>query len=530
MDLKHMLERDLVTRRLSRRDFVAGLVAMGVAASAAVALADQLISPGRAATPKRGGKLRYATVDSSSADTIDPHKSYTFTDITNNGLVYEKLTEFDHDGKLVPWLASAFAANSDATVWTFDLRKGVTFHNGKTMTSTDVVYSFHRILDKNTNSPGASSLANVETIRADGPDKVIFELKSPYAEFPYFLATRTLCVVPEGATEFPKDAVGTGPWKVKDFQPGLPSTFVRHDSYWMNGLPYVEECESVGIGDEAARLNALLAGEVDLIQMVNPKAVNRLNQSGVAQAAIKSGTAHATFPMNGTQAPYDSFDVRTALKHAFDRQKLIDLAFDGQGTVGRDAGVWPTDPMFCDAVPVPQADPDKVKSLLKKAGHENTVFELYTSDSNYGGSNAAVILAELMKENGANVKAIKTPADGYWTAVYMKVGWCASSHTGRPTALALFETFYVSDAPYNESFFYNDKFDQLVSLAKKELDEAKRKEVLCEAQMLLATEGNQIAPVYLPWIDGVANRVQGYKPHPRQSIGSSLWQEVWLES
>jgi peptide/nickel transport system substrate-binding protein len=530
MDLKETLKRELLTQCLSRRDFVAGMMAMGLSAAAAGQLAGEIISPARAAQPKTGGRLRFATNDASSADTLDPHKALSFTDITNNGIVYEKLTEFDAEGRMVPWLAAAFSANAEATVWTFELRKGVTFHNGKTMSSADVLYSFQRILNKETASPGASALGDVGNIKADGPDKIVFELKGTNAEFPYFLTTRTLCIVPEGTKEFPKEAIGTGPWKVKEFAPGLPSTFVRHEGYWMNGMPYIDELEGIGIGDENARLNALLSGEVDLIQTLNPKAVKKVNESGVAMTSIKSGTAHATYPMNGEVAPFDNNDVCTALKWSFDRQKLIDLAFDGQGTVGRDAGVWPTDPMFCDEVPVPTADPDRVKSLLKKAGHENTVFELHTSDGNYGGANAAVVLAELMKDNGANVKAIKDPADGYWSAVYMKVSWCASSWTSRPTAVAYYETGYTSTAPYNESFFFNEKFDRLVAEAKKTLDEAKRKEILCEAQLLLAAEGSQIAAVYVPWIDGVAKRVQNFKSHPRQSIGSSLWQDVWLES
>lgn len=529
MDFKTTIRNELVTQRLSRRDFIAGMLAMGMSVAAANQLAQEIISPARAAEPKRGGRLRFATNDASSADTLDPHRALSFTDITNNAIVYEKLTEFDSEGRLLPWLAESFSSNPDATQWTFVLRKGVNFHNGKSMTSADVLYSFQRILDKETASPGASALADVANISTPGSQEIVFSLKGPNAEFPSFLTTRTLCIIPEGTKDFPKEAVGTGPWRVKEFSAGLPSLFVRHESYWMNGRPYIDELEGFGIGDENARLSALLSGEADLIQTLNPKAVKKVSASGVARASVKSGTAHATYPMNGKTAPFDNNDVRTAIKWSFDRQRLIDLAFDGQGTVGRDSGVWPTDPMFCEQVPVPTADPDRVKSLLKKAGHENTVFELHTSDGNYGGSNAAVVLGELMKENGVNVKVVKNPSDGYWSAVYMKVGWCASSWTSRPTAVAYFETGYTSNAPYNESFFFNEKFDALVGEAKKTLDEAKRKEILCEAQMVLATQGSQIAAVYVPWIDGVANRVQDFKSHPRQSIGSSLWQDVWLE-
>ena len=247
MDIRETLKRELLTQRLSRRDFVTGMIAMGFTAAAAHPLAGDLITPARAAEPKKGGRLRFAKNDASSADTLDPHKALSFTDITNNGLVYEKLTEFDADGKLTPWLAESFTANPDGTVWTFQLRKGVNFHNGKTMTSADVLYSFQRIMNPETASPGASALADVANVKADGADKVIFELKGTNAEFPYFLTTRTLCIVPDGTGAFPKDAIGTGPWKFKEFSSGLPSLFVRHDSYWMNGMPYIDELEGIGI-------------------------------------------------------------------------------------------------------------------------------------------------------------------------------------------------------------------------------------------------------------------------------------------
>ncbi len=107
MDLKHVLKRELATQRLSRRDFITGMVAMGLSVTAATQLAGEIISPARAAEPKKGGLLRFATNDASSADTLDPHKALSFTDITNNALIYEKLTEFDADGKLVPWLAES---------------------------------------------------------------------------------------------------------------------------------------------------------------------------------------------------------------------------------------------------------------------------------------------------------------------------------------------------------------------------------------------------------------------------------------
>src|SRR5690606_651402 len=111
----------------------------------------------------------------------------------------------------------------------------------------------------------------------------------------------------------------------------------------------------------------LISGEVDIIQAVNSKAVERLNGSGSAKALVASGGPMATFSMRADTAPFTNNDIRTALKHSFDRQRFLDLAFDGVGVTGFDHPVPPSDVFFNKDLPVPQADPDLVKSLLAKA-------------------------------------------------------------------------------------------------------------------------------------------------------------------
>jgi len=482
----------------------------------------------KAAAPKSGGHLRVATPDSSASDLLDPHRGASFTDYLRQAIVFEKLTDYDHDGKLVPRLAVSWGSNKEGTQWSFELRQGVTFHNGKTMTSADVVESFRRARDAKTGSANRSRLDLVTEIKEDGPNRVTFVLATPSAELPQLLTVRGFTVAPIEATEFPKQAWGTGPWRVKQFEPGLSALFERNKSYWVAGRPYIDDIESVGISDDNARANALLSGEIDLVQNLNATLVKRVNGSDAARAVVTIGTAHASYPMRADTAPFDNPDVRTALKHAFDRQHFIDLAFDGLGGVGRDSPVSPLDPEFCAEVPIPERDPDKVKFFLKKAGHENTVFELHSSDVVYGGANAAVTLGELMRESGVNVDVKRDPADGYWKAVYMKAPWCASSWIGQPTAVSSLENGYVSTAKLNETFWHNETFDKLVAQAKVELDAAKRKQLLCEAQMLLSQDGSQLIPVFVPWIDGQGKRVQDFRGHPREGLGGGQWQDVWL--
>jgi peptide/nickel transport system substrate-binding protein len=307
------------------------------------------------------------------------------------------------------------------------------------------------------------------------------------------------------------------------------ATFARHENYWVADRPYIDEIESIGIGDENARVSALLTGEVDLVQNLNAKLVKQVEASGVANAVVTVGTAHAAYPMRADTAPFDNEDVRTALKHAFDRQRFIDIAFDGYGGVGRDHPVPPQDPDFCQDVPLPTYDPDKVKFHLKRAGHENTVFEFNTSDAVYGGSNAAVVIGELMREAGVNVQVKRNPTDGYWDAIYMKAPWCASAWLGQPTATGILENGYHSQAKWNETFWNNSTFDNLIAAAKVELDDAKRRQILCDAQMLLSQHGSTLIPVFVPWLDGRSVRVKGFKGHPREALGGGQWQDVWLE-
>lgn len=526
MKIEEILKRELIARRLSRRDFVRSLASIGLTAGPAMMLADQVISTASAQTPKKGGTLRIATADASAADSLDPIRAESRTTMIHSAILFEKLTEFDFDGKLMPSLAVSWSPNSDATVWTFELQKDVVFHNGKKMMPADVIYSYQRII-KDGKSGGSPSLNDVAQMRADGPDKVVIELKSANVEFDYYLATRHLVIMPEGASDFPKDAIGTGPWKLKEYNPGMTTTFVRHDGY-RKGPAYIDAIESTGIGDEGARLNALLSGEMDMIESLNPNAVARLNASGVASAQIRAGIAHVTFPMNCKTAPFDNNDVRRALKHSFDRKRLLNLGYGGVGDIGRDAVVWPSDPMFCDDIDIPQVDGDLVKSLLRKAGQSNTVFELFASDPIYGGANASVVLAELMKENGVSVKVTKVPGDEYFSTTWMKKPFFAGMWAGRPTAIGMLEAAYTTRAGTNESAYSNPKLDQMVSSAKRELDASKRKSIMFDIQHLLADDGGSIIPLYVPWIDGVASRVQNFKTHPRQPIGCCLWHDVWL--
>lgn len=531
MSKKQLLIDEFIKGKVSRRDFNAGLMGMGLSAAAAATIIDQSIAKAEAAEPVAGGRIVVAADSSHAGDTIDPTKIVQAIDISRSQLLGSRLIDWFPEEGLVPNLATEWESNGDATEWRFKMLKGAEFSNGKDITAVDAAYSFNRHLNPDEGSAANAYLSDVESITADG-DYLVFKMKQTNVDIPFLMAEYHFTVFPEGqgADAWASANVATsGAFKVDEFDPGIVSIFSRHENYHKEGRPYLDEIEFFAIPDNGARVNALVSGEVDVIIGVEGNLVQQVEASDRARILSQPGGAHPTYPMLADVAPYDNNDVRLALKWSFDRKRMLDLAFEGLGVPGRDHPVPPHDPFWCEEVPQPMPDADKVKYHLKKAGHENTVFELTAADTNFGGANASIVMAELMRENGVNVKINRVPSDGYWSAIWMQVPWCGSSWYGRPTADQIISVAYLTGASWNESHWSNPTFDQMVLDARKELDFDKRKQLYCDIQMLMAEEGSTITPVFINWTDGLANKVQGMKGHPFMYVGSLYWDDVWID-
>lgn len=524
------LKQAFVEQRLSRRDFAKALTALGFGAAAAEVLITATMRDASASEPKRGGRLRVALTTAHAGDTLDPAAMVNDTDIARSGALYSRLIDFlPWNGGLSPALATEWESNADATEWHIRLRRDVEFHNGKTLTSADVVYTINRLRDPATASAAQAYTSDIDEIVSDGPESVVFRMKQSNADLPFLLTEYHFVMLPEGAAEFPRDAVGTGPWKLGEFEPGMYSVFERHPNYYREGLPYLDEVEIFSIPDNFSRLNALHSGEIDLMSGLEASMIEGIDDGDrVTVMSIASG-AHPTYAMASNAAPFEDNNIRIALKNAFDRERYLDMAFRGYGVTAADHPIPPHDPFFCAEVPVPQADPDKVAFHLRKAGAENMTFELYTSDTVLGGSNAAVVLAELMRENGVDVSVQRVPSDGFWSAVWMQKPWVAGLWYGRPTADLILSPGYLSDAPWNEGRWKNERFDSLVHEARGTLDEALRREIYCDIQWLLHDEGPSTIPVMTNWIDAHGVQVKDLRPHPHGYIGWMYWDEVWLD-
>ncbi len=215
-------------------------------------------------TPQRGGTLVVAVA--ADPDGLDPHKTVAAATFQITRNIYDTLVQTDEKGRIVPDLALSWAPSADGLTWTFTLRQGVRFHNGRTMTAADVKYSFERLLAPETASPRAKDFAVIKSIAAPDDKTVVFELKSPSAAFLSNLAYGWAAIVPQEAAATLRDhPVGTGPFQFVEWVKDSHVALKRFDGYFLPGVPYLDAATFRVITDPAARMAALRAGEVDVI-------------------------------------------------------------------------------------------------------------------------------------------------------------------------------------------------------------------------------------------------------------------------
>ncbi|HEU0201241.1 MAG TPA: ABC transporter substrate-binding protein [Burkholderiaceae bacterium] len=512
----------------TRRDVIKMLVAGGMQATMAGSLATAAAGAW-AQTPKKGGRIRVAGWTAATSDTLDPAKQSNATDYSRCNMFYNTLTTLD--ARLTPQLSLAEKIDHEkATVWTIKLRKGVTFHDGKPLTAADVVYSLQRHKDPAVASKAKSLADQIAEIKATNPGEVQIRLGSPNADLPVILATHHFHIVKEGTTDF-STAIGTGPYKCKEFKPGVRSVAVRNENYWQAGKPYLDEIEFFGIPDEAARVNALLSGDIHLTGTINPRSVARINGTpGFQIHETKSGN-YTDLVMRRDTAPGNNLDFVLAMKHLCDREQMRTAILRGFGTVANDQPIDPSNRFHFAGLPQRAFDPEKAKFHLQKAGMVGATLPIVASPAANYSVEMAVVLQAAAQKIGLNLDVKRMPADGYWSNHWMKHPLGFGNINPRPSADLLFTLFFKSDAPWNEAGWKNEKFDQLLLAARAETDEAKRKQLYADMQVLIHENGGIGIPVFLSLIDAHTTKLKGLGSIPVGGLmGYAFSEHVWLDA
>jgi peptide/nickel transport system substrate-binding protein len=489
---------DFADPQVDRRRFLqGGAAALLIPALPAMAQAQ--------AGPKKGGRFRLGL---SGANTTDSHNPATwgtssFTNIGLWGAVYNNLMEVAPDGKLVPELAESVEPSKDAKTWVFKLRKGVTFHNGKALDADDVVASFNHHRGPESKSGAKGVVDPIVNIRADGKGTVIFELASGNADFPYLTTGYHLVIGPvkDGKIDW-EAAQGTGGYTLVSHQRGVRMVLKRSTGYWKAGRAHFDDVELIGIPDAAARMNAVVTGEVDAIGRVDIKALALLQRSPDVVVEEVTGTQHFTIPMFTDTEPFTSNDVRLALKYAIDRKALVQSILRGHGQPGNDSPITPANRYYARDIPIREYDPEKAKFHLKKAGHATLKVDLSAADAAFNGAlDTAVLFKEHAAKAGIDINVVREPNDGYWTRVWTKKPFVMCFWAGRPTEDWMFSQAYAKDARWNDTHWNHERFNTLLVEARAELDDGKRRTMYREMQLIVRDEGGVIVPMYANFVD-----------------------------
>lgn len=514
--------------RISRREFMGRAAALGLT----TALATTMLSKaGVAAEPKKGGFARIGLAHGATTDSLDPG-TYpdTFTQCAFWGAMSNSLTEIDAKGNVAGDLVESMEPADDTKTWVFKLKKGLTFHNGKNVTSTDVVESFRFHMGKDSKSAAKSLLDAVADIKTDGPETVHFTLKGGSADFPYLVSDYHIPIMPakDGGGVDWQSGVRTGPFVLEKFEPGVSAKLKRNPNYHKTGQPYFDEVEFLALTDVTARTNALTTGEVHWIGRCDLKTLNLLKRNANVEITEVTGYGHYVLPMDVNAKPFDNVDVRLALKYALDRNDIVKKIFLGHGTVGNDDPIAPVVKYAINPAPVFAYDPDKAKAHLKKAGLSSLKVDLSVADAAFPGAvDAAVLYKEHAAKAGIDINVVREPNDGYWDNVWLKKSWCASYWSGRPTCDWMFAVTYAADAAWNETHWKNPRFNELLLAARAETDEKKRGDMYQEMQQLVHDDGGVIVMVFNSYVSANSKKIAHGDIAPNWEVDGLKIAERW---
>ena len=505
--------------RIGRRELIGRISALG--ASAAVLTSVVASEDAYAAeTPRHGGTMRLGIGGGSTTDSLDPSTWNDSVGTTGGFAFFEPLVEVGAGNKPEPGLAASWEAKPGAAEWVFTMQKGVTFHNGKTFTADDAVYSINMHRGK-TKSGAAGAFAAITDVKKTGDNQITISLKSGDAEFPMVLTDYHCRMVPEGTTDFTKP-VGSGAFTVSGYQPGVRVQGKKFANYWRKDRGFLDAFDLTVINDGTARLNALMSGQVDAINRVDAKVAGLIKSKKDYELVVSPGGWHTVISlMQDKGAMFENHDLRLAMKYGIDREQVVKTLLGGYGTVGMDHPIPRGDANFNTALKPIAYDPEKAKFHLKKSGFAGVV-TIQSSEAAFSG---AVDMATLFQGNlakaGLKVDVKKEPADGFWSNVWLKGPCVVSYWAGRTTATQMLDVAYGPTAPWNESRYKNPKFAALLDAARAELDAGKRRTILFEAQALMSDDVAALIPAFRNSLDAHNSKVGGHVPSSLSDMNNS---------
>ncbi|WP_329042238.1 ABC transporter substrate-binding protein [Streptomyces sp. NBC_00178] len=504
----------------------AGLGALALAGCSGPGAAGPGTGKG-AGIPRRGGRLRAAFAGGGASETLDPHLGNLFADAARGKALFDKLADYGADLSAVPRLAETWEPNSALDRWSVTLRPAE-FHDGKALTAADVLYSYRRMADPRKAFRARASLEPVDLTasRATGERTVEFVLKRPTAEFPNVMAAFGTFVVQEGATDFDRKPVGTGPFRLVSFAPGRSTLLRRNDTHW-DGAPHLDELELLVANEESARINALLGGQIEYAHELAPATGRAHERSGAIDIVRLRNSAMQAFAMKTDRPPFDDPRIREAFFHIAGRRELVDGALSGAGEVGNDLFGRGYE-YYADELPQREQDIGRARHLLKRAGAEGLEVTLDTSAVAAGFTEAAGILRDQAAGAGVAVTVRTGSKDSYWKDVLDSGTLCCYRSGAMPIETHISQRL-LTDSTTNATKWHDAAFDALYRQAQSTKDEAGRAALYGRMQRRLHAEGGFLVWGFGDWILGTSRTLHGVaREAPANTLDWARFDKVWL--
>jgi peptide/nickel transport system substrate-binding protein len=489
-------------------------------------------------TPRTGGTFTVGLVGGGTSENLFPGTAALFPDFFRDYSLYNLLFYPNKDmSALEPGLATAAEPNQTGDLWTFHLRDGVEWHDGKPFTAKDVVYNFKALwsnAEANFSASFLKGIVDVKNVRARDKLTVEVPLTRPVGQFPTLLVLFNFGVLPDGAT--PKSVatnpVGTGPFKYESFKPGSRSVFTRNPNYWENGKPYVDRLViQSSFQDSDTLTNALLSGQVNLVPGIDAIAARRqVSEKSVQIIQSSFAAQQALICMRVDKGPFSDVRVRQAFRLLCDRQAMINQANAGFGTPGNDL-LAPGTKYYAGDLKR-EHDVDEAKRLLKEAGALNKTFTLKTNTFGAVFQQAATVFAQQAEAAGVRVKVDVAPNETYFAPGSYNRFFGQNLDQPWPSLLTAFRGDLTMDAPFGETHWGHQPggaaAQQRISDAIAAVDDAKATELWRVVQEEQFKSGGYLGWANIPNIDAAAKNVRGLSTSAGLNFNNFRLQDGWL--